>query len=369
VTQPLPTALDQLLVKAVQDNGTLVPTRQAINFTGVGAVVTDDAANNRTNVSIAGGTSTRTSISIAGGSLGTTTTTTLTALQSAFNIIELTGAILGNIYVQVVVTNGVSWTFRNLTTGVGYVILQSSTGTNQIPVGQGQSVTVYSDGTDLWLSCPPASGLIAPMVAPILWWPGNEASGGTLHNYGTTASSDFGTLTNFYTNVAGAPAGELCVEMIGGGASGPTTTPTASDLVLCCWVQLGLTSSTYNILSWNVSSSDVTYLQVASGVPKFTVAGQGTVTATNDQILNPGTWHHVMGRYNHSNGQMLIYIDGNYTGATPGGGGTPTWSGGGWHLGTPGGSGPYGKIQDVRVYDTLNAPSSDQFYRRGMRWN
>ena len=82
------------------------------------------------------------SVSVAGAS-----NVTLTAVQSANNIINLTGAITANIAVIVPTASG-QWTFSNNTTGAFTVTVKTSAGAG-IVVTQSAAMVLYCDGTNV----------------------------------------------------------------------------------------------------------------------------------------------------------------------------------------------------------------------------
>lgn len=73
---------------------------------------------------------------------------TLTSLESANAVIDLTGALTGSINVIVPTATG-AWTFVNSTTGTFTITVKTSAGTG-ILVPQGTSMLVYCDGTNVY---------------------------------------------------------------------------------------------------------------------------------------------------------------------------------------------------------------------------
>ena len=75
---------------------------------------------------------------------------TLTALQAANAVIDMTGAITADIAVIVPTVTG-EWTFSNTTTGAGAITVRTAAGTG-ITVPQGAAMMLYCDGTNVQAS-------------------------------------------------------------------------------------------------------------------------------------------------------------------------------------------------------------------------
>lgn len=87
------TFLDAILMKLVEQAGTLLPTRSSLNFIGAGFTLTDNAANDSTDVGLTSAP-TVAPITLDGSSTGTIT---LSPVQLAAGYIAITGAIANNV--------------------------------------------------------------------------------------------------------------------------------------------------------------------------------------------------------------------------------------------------------------------------------
>jgi hypothetical protein len=116
-----------------QTNPMATATTQALNDSSA-AVATDNFVQGLTGGYL--------SVSVAGGS-----SVTLTAVQAARPIINLTGAITANISVFVPATSK-KWTVANNTTGAFTVTFGTASGTG-VAIPQGEAMEVYCDGTNV----------------------------------------------------------------------------------------------------------------------------------------------------------------------------------------------------------------------------
>lgn len=95
---------------------------------------------------------------IIDAALGSTTSVALTSSNVTLNSVQaqnmrilLTGAISANITITFPAEGG-QWVVSNDTTGAYTIIAASAGGGNQVTIQQGYSVTVFSDGTNMYYS-------------------------------------------------------------------------------------------------------------------------------------------------------------------------------------------------------------------------
>jgi hypothetical protein len=130
---------------------------------------------------------TSTSIALSG-----TGTRVLTSFEKSFEIITFTGALTGPVTIEFGNSVGV-WYLRDITTGSQDLIIKSTSLSTGINVGQGASVIVVSDGTNLTLASGSGSSSGVTSVAT-----NSDLTGGPITTTGTLSLSTTGVVAGTY---------------------------------------------------------------------------------------------------------------------------------------------------------------------------
>ncbi len=345
----------------VLEEGVSVGTRSKLNFIGAAVTAVDNPGASRIDVTITG-TGSRTSVSIAGSG-----TTTLTALQSASSVIELTGILTGDAIVELTVTDGRVNTVVNNTTGTGFVQLRAVSGSTKLFITRGMSLPVYCGSAELFNAGRPSRIYTGAGTQPYYWWRCDEADGvTTLVNRGSTFGVNNLTLQagagQYKTSLLRGP-GENTLALFPGVANRYATStagqnPGTNSFMWGGWFKYFSDGVVF------AYGSDHTISVGAGAVSVAIKRGAGTITVTSGAAIAKGCWAYLLGGIDNSTGGVKVWVDG-YLDSQSAAVSAVTWSGAmAFTAGQAAGGG--GLIEDYRVYNVIDYALPSAVWARGM---
>jgi hypothetical protein len=241
-----------------------------------------------------------TSVSVAGSS-----NVTLTALQAAYAIIQLTGALTGNINV-IVPTATNKYIIENATTGAYTITVKTSAGTG-VNIGQGYNLGLFCDGTNVI-----RSGNDFSAVAITGGSINNTTIGASTASTGafTTLSATSGLNSTAVGNTT-ASTGAFTTLSASSTATAPTValSDSSTNIATTAFVS-GLTDGMLTLSVAGSSNVALTALQAANAILQFTGALTGNITVSTPASTT-GQWI----VYNNTTGAYtLTFITASGTG-------------------------------------------------------
>lgn len=132
----------------------------------------------------------------------TSGTTTLTAAQYQNLILQSSATLVGNVIYRIPSGVGGQWIVKNATSGSSYTFtVDSAGGGTSVAVPQGQTVSVFSDGTNIALADNPTA-VIEGILATRDVIAGTALTGGGPLSADVTLNADQATAANWRGNVA-----------------------------------------------------------------------------------------------------------------------------------------------------------------------
>ena len=212
----------------------------------------------------------------------TSTAQSLSNVQAAYSIIKFSGVLTGN--TTITIPNYIAtWTIGNYTTGAYTLTIRTAAGTG-VTLVQGESTSVYGDGTNIYFSDSAKVASFNGRVGIVTLNSGDVtgALGYTPANALNIGSFYSVSQYNTSTTITLADKGKLIVV---GGSGGTFTLPTSASFAAGGAITFASQGAAFTLTR---VGSDVLSIGSGTGVTSYTVTGTGYITLVSN---GAGIWY------------------------------------------------------------------------------